>query len=52
MTKGATIYNGENAVSSINSAEIIEQLLVKTKKWNWNTPRHHIQNETQNGIQI
>ena len=34
MTKGAIIYNGEKAVSSINSAEITEQLLVKTKKKN------------------
>ena len=32
MTKGAIIYNGEKAVPSINSAEITEQLLVKTKK--------------------
>ena len=32
LTKEARMYNGAKTVSSINSAEITEQLLVKTNK--------------------
>ena len=48
MTKKARIFNGEKAVSSINSDRKAGQLHAKQSKWT--TFSHHIQKYIQNEL--
>ena len=48
MIKEAKIYNREKIASSIHGAGKTGYLHVE--EWNYNTPYHHTQKYTQNGL--